>query len=251
MKTNSKKSWLKNNTVKFIKKNKLLILVALFFIIWKFFLVYTLWHGRVIAPEPDDSFVYIAHINSVIKCPSLLFCESPYSLHRFAGWEHLSYRLFFGSLGKLFHWTGSQTYHYSFYIGIVLLLPTLIYFIKKLTKNNQPLSALILFFLALYNGNGSYHGFFWIVPSFFSVLLFFLIFGIILDNKNRSWKYILPVLALSASLNHAMSIYSSAIFLIYYPWAWLISPVPSRGHIFGTSPIPFLISGGLCFLDQV
>ena len=216
MKMNLKKSWLESNVTKFIKNNKLLLLVALFFVVWKFFLIYTMWHGRTIAPEPDDSFIYIAHLNSVIKCPSFLFCNGPYSLHNFGGWEHLSYRLFFGSIGKLFHWTGSQTYHYSFYIGIILLLPTLIYFIKKLTKNNQSLSALILFFLALYHGAGSYHGFFWIVPSFFSVLLFFLMFGIILDNKNKYWKYTLPIIALTASLNHMLSIYASVIFLFYF-----------------------------------
>jgi hypothetical protein len=214
MKKNLQKSWLKNKIIPFIKNNKLLLLVVLFFIVWKFFLIYTMWHGRNIAPEPDDSFIYISHINSVIHCPSFLFCKSPYSLDKFGGYEHLSYRLFFGTIGKILHLTATQTYHLSFYIGILLLVPVLIYFLKKITRDYH-LQVLGLFFLSLYNGAGSYHGFFWIVPTFFSVLIFFLMLGIFLDNKSKYWIYSLPILSLTASLNHFISIYASVIFLTY------------------------------------
>jgi hypothetical protein len=174
-----------------------------------------MWQERNITPEPRDSFVYIAHINSVIQCNSFLFCEEPYSLNNFWGYEHLTYRLFFGTIGKIFNLSAQQTYHYSFYIGTLLLIPTLLYFTKKLTSN-KPLQILILFFLALYNGGSSYHGFFWVVPTFFSVLLFFLMMGIILDNKiKKHWIYTLPLLATLASLTHLISIYAVSIFVFY------------------------------------
>jgi len=203
------------NFKKLIQNNKWLILVVLFFILWKFFLIYTMWHGRNIVPEPDDSFIYIAHINSVIQCDSFLFCEGPYSLTNFSGYEHLTYRLFFGSIGKLLHITATQTYHLSFYLGIIFLVPTLLYFTKQLTKRRS-LQILILLFLGLYNGAGSYHGFFWVVPTFFSTLLFFLIFSIVLNNKIKYWLFTLPILSLLAAFNHIVSIYACSIFVVYF-----------------------------------
>ena len=203
------------NMQKMLQQNKWLIIVILFFIFWKFFLIHTMWQGRNITPEPRDSFVYIAHINSVIQCNSFLFCEEPYSLNNFWGYEHLTYRLFFGTIGKALNLSAQQTYHYSFYIGTLLLIPTLLYFTKKLTSNKS-LQILILFFLALYNGGSSYHGFFWVVPTFFSVLLFFLMMGIVLDNKiKKHWIYTLPLLASLASLTHLISIYAVSIFIFY------------------------------------
>ena len=174
-----------------------------------------MWHGRNIVPEPDDSFIYIAHINSVIQCDSFLFCEGPYSLTNFSGYEHLTYRLFFGSIGKLLHITATQTYHLSFYLGIIFLVPTLLYFTKQLTKRRS-LQILILLFLGLYNGAGSYHGFFWVVPTFFSTLLFFLIFSIVLNNKIKYWLFTLPILSLLAAFNHIVSIYACSIFVVYF-----------------------------------
>ncbi len=198
----------------FFTGDKLIWAAAIFFIAWKFFLITLMWDGRnVFPPEPDDSAIYLSYINSVITCDSLVNCP-PFDLQSYYGLIRLPYRLLIGLPAKVLGLTALEAYRYSFYIGTVLLVFVLVYFLRRLT-NNPKLIAFSLFILALFHGAGSYHGFFWVVPSFFSVLLFFWLFAIILNKKARFWYFSLPILALISGLNHIMSIYAGGIFAAY------------------------------------
>lgn len=197
----------KSNLKNFLVKNKWIILSALFFIILKFYLIGVLWHGRDIPPEADDAYIYISHIASVENCPSFLFCsEAPYSIHNYSFFEHLTYRLFFGTIGKITHLSPAEIFHLSFYIGVILLLPSLIFLLKSLGLDSKS-TAFALFFLALYNGSAYYQGFWWIVPTFFATIIFFFILGITFNNKISHWKLKLFLLSLLILLTHPLGIY--------------------------------------------
>lgn len=210
----------KGNTKKiinYIKENKWIISSFLFFIVFKFFLISTLWHDRSLPPTPDDSYIYIQHIDSVLSCKSLIFCEdnSTVNFTTYAGFDHLTYRLFFGIIGKLFHFDSLETYHASFYIGTVLLAFSLLFFLKRL-NNDQKLIAFSFFILALYNGSGAYHGFFWVVPSFFSLIFVLIILGILLDDAFKNWKVSLGIIAPFYVFTHVLSLYFLSIFIFLF-----------------------------------
>ncbi len=198
----------------FISVNRWIIIASLFFIVWKFFLIGVMWDGRSSPPEPDDSYIYIGNISSVSICDDRLLCDYPtISTSNYTGFTYLSYRLIFGSIAKAFDIEPATLFHASFYFGTLFLLPILIFFLSAMTKNRD-LVALSVFFLALYNGSGAYHGFFWVVPSFFSVALFLLIFAII-ASRTKYWLASLAFIVPIFVYMHPMSIYAIAIPVFY------------------------------------
>lgn len=198
----------------FIKDNKWIIIVSIIFLLWKFFLIGISWHNRLSPPGPDDSYVYITHIESVRQCPTL-FCEdSIYPMNKFGGYSHLTYRLVFGWLAILMNISSLASYHLSFYIGVILLIPVLILFLKNLGLNKN-LVAFSIFFLMLTNGlNGTYI-FTWIIPAFFALLLFLLIISIILGDYKK-WKYHIALLVPAALYTHTITIYLIPILIFYF-----------------------------------
>lgn len=203
----------KRKVISFTKENKWIIAASIFFIVWKFFLVSVLLGSEM--ARSSDAMLYIHHIDSINSCSYVVFCkEFILSFHSYFGFEHLSYRLFFGLIGHLLRLDSVHVFYLSFYIGTILALPCLIYFLKKIERNNT-LVALLLFFLALYNG-GPYHGFFWVVPSFFATLLILVIFGIVLDEKSRHWMIALTILVPIALYTHTISLYLMAPMVVFY-----------------------------------
>ena len=173
----------------FFIRNKWLLLAAFFFIGWKIFLVHLLWDQRQIPPVPDDSSVYISHIDATLNCSNFLSCpERAISLKTYAGVDHLTYRLFFGTIGKALNLDAVTTYQLSFYIGVFILLIARILFLLRLTEGDKKLTAFLVIILSLYNGSGSYHGFFWIVPSFFAVIFFALVLSTLFDVSSKHWR---------------------------------------------------------------
>lgn len=198
------------------QKHWVIGLAVLFFIAWKFFLIHTLWHDRSIPPNPDDSFVYILHIDSSLRCANLFSCsDQAFNFDTYGGFDHLTYRVIFGSIGKLFGLNAIETYHTSFYLGTVLLVVVLTFFLTRFPNTSKLSVAATLLALALYNGSGSYHGFFWVVPSFFSLLLFFLIFSIFFDRKASSWKLKLLFLVPAGIFTHVLGLYLLAVIPLF------------------------------------
>lgn len=196
----------------FINKNKWIIFISLIFIVWKFFLVSVFFNHEF--SKSEEAEIYIYHINSINKCRGLIFCnEFLSSFEAYFGFEHLSYRLFFGSIGHLLNMSSSNVFHLSFYIGILFLLPVLIIFLKNI-ETDKNLIAFLLFFLLLYNG-GRYHGFWWVVPGFFAMLFIFLIFAVLMGN-NKHWKIILLILIPIGFYMHMIFLYMMATLVLFY-----------------------------------
>lgn len=203
------------NLRSFIRKNRWIIAASIFFILWKFFLIDVEFRNGLDNPRFNDTSVYIAHIESIRSCSHVLFCEAfAKSFDGYFGFEHLTYRLFFGTIASVADVSSGDMFMASFYIGILLLLPVLIFFLKQLTKNEN-LIAFSIFFLALYNGAGSYHGFFWVVPSFFALLFFLLVFSVLITENFRHWKLFLTVLIPSMIYTHFIGLYFIAVLIFF------------------------------------
>jgi hypothetical protein len=100
-----------------------------------------------------------------------------------------------------------------FYIGTALMGITLWFTLSRLVHKRVKL-AFILVFMTLYNGSGNYHGFYWVVPSFFSVMLFLLLFGL-LFHQSRKWLALVILSTLLFILVHPLSLYATLIFPIF------------------------------------
>lgn len=198
-----------------IKENKWLIGAVVFFILWKFFLIHILWQDRSIPPEPDDSYNYISQITAIADCKGFHFC--PYlgvSMEDSTGFVYLSYRLFFGWLAKITQLSPQTIYHFGFYLGTLFLAFILCPFIKIFT-NNKHLLAWSIFFLSFYHGLGEIHGFYWVVPSFFSVLLFFILAMYILRDELKFKVWLIIPLTVLYAFSHPTSVYFIAIIFLY------------------------------------
>ncbi len=200
------------------KKRWYLWLVFCLFLGWKFFLIGKFWNNRDIPPSPIDAYTYITHIESVRGCDSLLFCtDSRLNFSDYGSFEHLSYRLFWGALAKVVSIDSVTMFHWSFYLGTILLFWVLYVFLKSLGLDQTKVIVSLLF-LGLYYGAGSYHGFFWVVPSFFSLVIFLLLFSLIgLKIRYEYFVWLSLVLVPVGVYNHSMFLY--LIFVLPIFWA--------------------------------
>lgn len=175
-----------------------------------------MWDGRSIPPEPDDSYEYIAHIAAISECHSGIFC--PYtgvSMNDHSGFTYLSYGLIFGLIAKLFGISAEQMFHITFYIGTLLLAVILPIFLSAFTPKKS-LIAFSLLFLAFYHGTGESHGFFWVVPSFFTLAIIFLIYRFLVLEKPRSLSYVsIALLSVVYTFTHPISLYLIFFFPLY------------------------------------
>lgn len=199
----------------YLKNNTWLLAVGIFFIIWKFFLIYTLFHQGLSDPRFNDAPVYIHHIESINQHGE--FTSLSYFLFTFGGYggfEHLTYRIVLGSIAYLLGISSQAVFILSFYIGTILLLPIAVLFLSQFSHKNQLLLSFSLVFLALFNGAGSYHGFFWVVPSFFALILFLLIFTILLGDF-KHWKLWIILLTPLLLFTHFIGLYFTVIPVFY------------------------------------
>src|SRR3989344_3991921 len=142
------------NIKTYFRPHRLPIIAIAILIIIKFFLINTLWHDRVLPPEPDDSLIYIANIESVRKCSTFVFCkELGFTFDNDSGFEHLSYRLLLGTVAKTFSISSQSVFQLSFYFGTIGLALILYFLLSRITNNNKLIAFQILIF-SLYNGTG-------------------------------------------------------------------------------------------------
>jgi hypothetical protein len=197
------------------RQRRWLAAAVLFFLAWKFFLTGILWHGRSIPPEPDDAYIYIGHIYAVTRCPWIACADnSAVSLLNTTGYNYLSYRVVLGWLSWILSIAPATMFHVSFYAGAVLLVPVLVFLFRRILASPAA-TPFVLAVTGLFHGGG-YHGFFWVVPSFFSLLLFFAIVGLLFTPGRRA-AYALAVLTPVYVFTHPMSVYLLGIL----PLLWL------------------------------
>lgn len=204
----------RNSYIDKILSDKLLLAICLIFILWKFFLISTLWNDRASAPEPDDSYSYIARIESFKECLPLSCDHTDLFSTGSASSAYPSYRIFLGIISKSLNLSAEKTYELGFYIGTILLLPVLVFLLKTMRVKKSVL-YLSLILLTVYHGTPQTHGFYWVVPSFFSVLLFLLILKLTLDDKSKNWQILFPLIVPIFVLTHITSYYYVFIFPIF------------------------------------
>lgn len=192
---------------------KLIPLAIVFFIIYRFWLIVLLFKRRTLLPEPDDSYFYLTEIRKILDSGTLFYKFPLHPLWR-SDWSHiLTYKLLIIFIHKISNLSLEATFFLSFFLGTVLLVFVLFLFLSKLIKEKQNISWLI-FFLAFYSGSGAYHGFYWVVPSFFSIVFFFLILSYIYDDKAKK----LPIISLFLLLplfilSHPMALFALSILI--------------------------------------
>ncbi|CAN2040213.1 ABC-2 type transport system permease protein [Candidatus Magnetomoraceae bacterium gMMP-15] len=114
----------------------------------------------------------------------------------------------FGKLSAYLDISAEQMFHINFYIGIFVMSIILFFLLLKIKKD---LLFLIIGFLifSFYTGNGSYHGFFWIVPSFYSLL--FLYLTIIVFFYTKKWYIFSPFTIFLLLFSHPLSLFCIAL----------------------------------------
>ncbi|MDP8306119.1 MAG: hypothetical protein RAO75_06405 [Candidatus Chlorobium antarcticum] len=129
-------------------------------------------------------------------------------------------------------------FHLNFYIGLCLMGITLTVFFKNI--NPSPLFISTAFaLLAFYEGNGAYHGFFWVVPSFYAIMPF-LLTAIALFFSKHHYLYGIPLIIL-LTLTHSTGIYLAALLVA----AVLLHETLFKGNIKG------LIKTGIFLLSAL
>lgn len=210
------KNW-KDSLGRSFKKNLLLLFISAIFLTYQLFISFTLWNrsGNV-PPGFGDSLGYIFGIEKVIKYHDL-FPHIPYfgsGKYPSAHLTYLGYNSLAGLIGIIFHCSGENIFYYSFYLGKIILLLALLFLLKNIFNNHIKLISFVLLFLSFFVGDGSFHGFFWVVPSFWMLLIFFLLFGITNSNKKINYPLLFLLCLLYITI-HPLSVYSISIFVFY------------------------------------
>jgi hypothetical protein len=160
--------------------------VLVLFILFRLYIIDRLWDERVIPPEPDDSFGYIARIR-IIGDTGSFFYDLKYILlwNRNDNLAFLPWSTNLAIVKILGDFSYFDVYKANFYFGTVMLAFIILYMLTVL-EQDKLFWILAFLFLTLYNGSGYYHGFFWVVPSFYSVAATFLLISLIFDIQNIS-----------------------------------------------------------------
>lgn len=206
-------------TIEFFKGSEWIGLSAILFLVYQFLISFLLWNRTGdIPPGFGDAYSYIFGINKLIVHHTL-FPHVPY-LNFSEHFTYLGYNLFMGLTGLIFGMSGEQVLYASFFFGKIFLLAALLFFLTRLFHEKKALVAISLACLAVFVGNGAIHGFFWVVPSFWMVVVFFVLWGMIFDTREYVW-WVVFLISLFYITIHPMAIYSVSIFLTFTFLAFL------------------------------
>jgi hypothetical protein len=182
--------------------NKFLpVFSAVFFLITKLFFNFLLWKDRLVLPNPGDSLSYTRWIRLISE--SKFFLVPGYT----------GYSFILGNLAKIFSLSPEGVFRLSFWLGIPLLT-IILWKLFKALKFKPVETALCFVLLAFYTGNGSFHGFYWVVPTFFCVALFLYLFASIISEE-RNNCFLIVLAAIFMPLMHGMGIFACLIFGLY------------------------------------
>lgn len=182
----------------------------LFFLLVQCYSAFFMWYNH---PGPlglDDAGWYISPI-TFFKENLLFFLngqqipdEPCFNINK------LLHPYIFGLLASISGISAEQMFEYNFYIGMILMGIVLYNLFKKIDDSTQFLATAFLLF-AFYAGNGYYHGFFWVVPSFYAILLFLTLI-ITLFYSHHRYLYSIPVILLLL-LTHSTGLYLALLVL--------------------------------------
>lgn len=187
-----------NKIFKVIKTNYDFFLGALLFLAYRFTFTFLLWNGRHVPPEPDDSYFYLASANNWLQAQT------------FEEFRLLPFSILLQTVKTFFQVGLEKAYEISFYLGPIIMFGALYYFLRNLEVNKK-IRLFLITVLALYSGSGAYHGFYWVVPSFYQLALFFVITAFLISRKKENF---LKIFAFSSAFIfiHPTSVLVSVIF---------------------------------------
>ncbi|ASQ89843.1 hypothetical protein CHL67_01935 [Prosthecochloris sp. GSB1] len=183
----------------------------LFFLTVQWYGIYFMWYNH---PGPlglEDSAGYMSRIAFFREYPffdaarELLPSHPPYSVNEIA------HPYLYGLLARLADVPAETMFHWNFYVGLLLMGIVLFVLFRKIEVSPMfVVPALLLF--AFYEGEGSYHGFSWVVPSFYAILLFLISF-IALFYSKRPYLAGFPAILLLL-LTHSTGLYLAGILML-------------------------------------
>lgn len=183
----------------------LLIGASAVFMITQFTYSWLMWHrAGNLPPTPADSYNYLVNIHQIAVGHD--FFSDPRQFV-YGGFNYL-----YALVALTFRLSPLAVYHLFFYVGKVILLGGLLYFLSSFVKNNR-LLALIILALSVYPGTGETHGFFWVVPSFWSVVTFLVLVGMAM----RQVAFLpIVIIAILFMFIHPLSIYATVPIILAY-----------------------------------
>lgn len=174
-----------------------------------------------------DADVYISRIafyKTHFNDAQMLRLSDQYKDQCFTGYGNNEHLIFWGSsyyfllakLSNLINVTADKMFYYNFYIGIFLMGAVLLLLLKNIGGNViNIIIGLVVF--AFYTGSGGYHGFFWVTPSFYSLLLYLLLVCVLFfSNKYILYTPVLILLLLFCHMSGILLIFSVIGSLIIY-----------------------------------
>ncbi len=196
---------------KFITNNWHILLPGLVFLVFQTYINFLLWDRQGnIPPSFGDSLGYIFGIKKIIKYHHI-FPQIPYFAPS-AHFTYLGYNLLLATFGVILNISAQQIFYYSFFAGKIFLLASCIFMLKRIFHQQKSKIALSLLMLGLFVGDGSIHGFFWVVPSFFLLITFFTLIGIAL-SKGKINKFLLFFFSIFYISIHPMAPFTTPIFI--------------------------------------
>jgi len=193
----------------------LLRAVVLSFLCYQLYLSWSLWqHTGNVPPGFDDSYSYIFDIGKVVEYESLL-PETVYP-PRYSHLKDLSYNYLMASVASVLDSGPERAYQASFFIGKLVLLVFLLRLLMTVEKDPLVVAG-CLGALAAFSGTPEFHGFYWVVPSFWLLCLFFFWISE-LAGGNRANGLVLLGSGLLGGTMHALGPYLVAplgVFLLF------------------------------------
>jgi len=194
----------------------IILCLFLLFIGNQFYSVYFRWYNHPGPVGSGDSDSYISRIayfknHNFSPRPKLFSTTNSYyesnpknNVKFFYDFHGLSSLFVLGKLASVMNISAERMLYYNFYIGIFIAGLIILSLLKQF--GTYPLNVIVgLLVFMFYTGNGYYHGFFWVVPSFYCVLLWLLAIWVFFFS-NR-WVFYAPFVVLGLLFSHPSSIY--------------------------------------------
>lgn len=149
---------------------RILAAAAIVFLGYQLWISAAIWERRGnIPPGFDDSYSYIFDIRKVVEYETLL-PETAYP-PRYSHLKDLSYNYLLASAASLSGIPPAEVYRISFFAGKLVLLLVLLHLLLTL-DGDRLVAAGALGALAAFSGGPEFHGFYWVVPSFWLLCTF-------------------------------------------------------------------------------
>lgn len=204
---------------------------VLFFLLGQWYGAYFMWYAHPGPLGMDDS---IAYVYDVALCKVYALSDNP----QLAG-NKMLYPFLLAKISNVFGVSAASVFEWGFFIGLLLMGSVLWWLLSRI--DGSPLFILIgLSLFGVYEGNNDAHGFFWVVPSFYAILLFLVSFGALFYSRHPL-LYSMPVILLLV-ITHSIGAYLLVVLVCAYFFYEVVFAKNLKAFLFG---VFFLIMGAL------